>query len=57
MVRLSRPARALGVEMALTTTLANYVTSRPARALGVEIPSTFLITRLQIVEAREGLGG
>ena len=32
-------------------------TSRPARALGVEIPSTFLITRLQIVEAREGLGG
>ena len=53
----SRPARALGVEMALTTTLANYVTSRPARALGVEIPSTFLITRLQIVEAREGLGG
>ena len=54
----SRPARALGVEISvLLATIWTPIQSRPARALGVEIPSTFLITRLQIVEAREGLGG
>ena len=56
MAILSRPARALWIEMVLSTAWkAGLHRSRPARALWIEISFRLAVSPTRSVEAREGL--
>ena len=52
---LSRPARALWIEIDGNTIKMAYAESRPARALWIEISPHSQPLRINRVEAREGL--
>ena len=52
---MSRPARALWIEIRLSTLLTSTITSRPARALWIEIGRISGCVHTRPVEAREGL--
>ena len=52
---MSRPARALWIEIISTAITSHAVASRPARALWIEILLESIYPLSQGVEAREGL--
>ena len=53
---MSRPARALWIEMSVTCWVVTFVpSSRPARALWIEIGAPSIVGITRMVEAREGL--
>ncbi len=52
---VSRPARALWIEIISLISCGDCVRSRPARALWIEIHHLALVFLVQHVEAREGL--
>ena len=54
-VLLSRPARALWIEMTWSGCTCMVIRSRPARALWIEIPYSLYTWWAAHVEAREGL--
>ena len=54
-VLLSRPARALWIEISLAVYLIMLTWSRPARALWIEMDKTMRTEGRLQVEAREGL--
>ena len=52
---MSRPARALWIEISESLGSLYCLKSRPARALWIEIQQVNIFSRLKFVEAREGL--